>query len=267
MKAIDFGQVDDSVVLFGGPYSNLQALIALRELIGETIAICTGDIVGYCAEPNETVKMFFHSGFRTIAGNCELQLVAGETDCGCGFDEDSMCDLLSAGWWPWLLKTATPEVISLLRDLPDIASFTHNGLRYAVIHGGATLISRFLWPSSDEAEFKSEIDAIERWIGPVDGIVAGHCGIAFHRMIGRHQWINTGAIGLPPHDGRPECRYVVLTDGQPLFRRLSYDYETARGKMKTSGLVQGYHETLATGIWPSEDVLPCALRRSQRIGH
>lgn len=262
MKTIDFGQVGNSVVLFGGPYSNLQALVALKDLIGESTAICTGDIVGYCAEPNETVEMFFRSGFLAIAGNCELQLVAGEADCGCGFDEDSMCNLLSAGWWPRLLKTAKPNIITLLRDLPDIASFTQNGRRYAVIHGGVTHISRFIWPSSAESEFKCEIDAIETSIGPVDGIVAGHCGIAFHRTIGRHQWINTGAIGLPPHDGRPESRYVVLSDGQPLFRRLNYDHEIASAKMTSAGLVQGYHDALTTGIWPSEDILPSALRRS-----
>lgn len=262
MKTTDFGQVDSSIVLFGGPYSNIQALAALKESIGETVAICTGDLVGYCAEPNETVELFFQSGFLTIAGNCERQLVAGEADCGCGFDENSLCDLLSAGWWPWLLKTAHPDTITRLRDLPDIACFTQNGRRYAVIHGGATAISRFLWPSSCETEFKSEIDAIEQWIGPVDGIVAGHCGIAFQRMIGRHQWINTGAIGLPPHDGRPEGRYVVLTDGQPLIHRLRYVHEIASGKMKLAGLVHGYHETLTTGIWPSEEMLPYTLRRS-----
>jgi predicted phosphodiesterase len=262
MKTVDFGQIDGAVVLFGGPYSNLQALTALRELVGETVAICTGDLVGYCAEPNETVALFFQSGFRTIAGNCERQLVAGEADCGCGFDENTVCDVLSAGWWPWLLNTAHRETVSLLRDLPDLASFTQNGRRYAVIHGGATMISRFLWPSSCETEFMSEIDAIERWIGPVDGIIAGHCGIAFQRMIGHHQWINTGAIGLPPHDGRPESRYVVLTDGQPLFQRLRYDHEVASGKMKSAGLVQGYHETLKNGIWPSEEILPRGLRRS-----
>ena len=80
-------------------------------------------------------------------------------------------------------------------------------------------------------------------------------------MIGDHQWINAGAIGLPPHDGRPETRYAVLTDGDVVFHRLSYDYETERQAMTDAGLVQGYDQTLSTGIWPSEEVLPPELRR------
>ena len=72
----------------------------------------------------------------------------------------------------------------------------------------------FVWPSSPEAVFEREIAATEAILGPIDGLVAGHCGIAFQRMIGRHHWINPGALGLPPHDGRPETRYGVLDGGR-----------------------------------------------------
>ena len=109
--------------------------------------------------------------------------------------------------------------------------------------------------------FYNEINALEQDIGPVDGVVAGHSGIAFHRKIGRHQWINAGAIGLPPHDGRPETRYAVLENGEVTIHRLRYDHQAARQAMEDAGLTQGYHEALTTGIWPSEDVLPPELRR------
>ena len=261
MKHADFGQLDGPVVLFGGPYSNLQAMEAMVEAIGQHDAICTGDMVGYCANPNETTALLRAQNVHVIAGNCEQQLAEGKDDCGCGFGEDSACDLLSRGWWPHLLNTATPETVTVLSDLPEIGTFTHQSRRYAVIHGGATAINRFLWPSDDDAIFTEEIAAIEAAIGKVDGVVAGHSGIAFHRRIGRHQWINAGAIGLPPHDGRPETRYVVLSDGDVVIERVSYDFEEAASAMDAAGLTQGYHKTLRTGIWPSEDILPEALRR------
>ena len=261
MRVQDFGHLDGPVVLFGGPYSNLQALEAMAEAAAGRDAICTGDIVGYCADPNATTALFRDKGLRAIAGNCERQLAEGDDDCGCGFDAGSTCSLLSRGWWPWLTANATPDTVRWLGDLPDIGCLVHRGRRYGVIHGGVTEIGRFLWPSSSEADFAHEIAALEAAIGRVDGVISGHCGIAFQRMIGRHHWINAGAIGLPPHDGRPETRFGVLMDGEVTFERLSYDHGAARARMEAEGLTQGYHLALTTGIWPSEDVLPDALRR------
>lgn len=261
MKHQDFGQIDGPLVLFGGPYSNLQAMQQMAREIAGRPSVCTGDVVAYCAEPNETIDALVQAGSHVIAGNCEEQLIDGALDCGCGFEEGSVCDALSGGWWPYLKGEISEKSLTVLARLPGIGSFVHEGRRYAVIHGGATAINRFLWPSSAEADFGQEIDAIEGLIGPVDGVVCGHSGIAFQRMIGRYHWINAGAIGLPPHDGRPDTRYAVMERGEVTFLRLSYDHDFAREKMISAGLTQGYHTALTTGIWPSEDVLPGKLRR------
>ena len=261
MKHRDFGHMDGPVVLFGGPYSNLQAMAALVSAIGDQDAVCTGDIVAYCAQPNETLRVFSKNGIPCVAGNCEAQLIENAEDCGCGFEADSACDVLAGGWWPYLRAGFDPEFLPYLEALPDIGSFVHQGRRYGVIHGGVRDISQFIWPSSPEATFRAVIAEVEAEIGAVDGIVAGHCGMAFHRMIGDHQWINTGAIGMPPHDGRPGTRFVVLENGEVTIHRLAYDYTATRAAMEGAGLTQGYHETLNTGVWPSEDVLPVELRR------
>ena len=57
LRVQDFGRFDEPVVLFGGPYSNLQALEALSTIIGERPAICTGDVVAYGANPVQTVNL------------------------------------------------------------------------------------------------------------------------------------------------------------------------------------------------------------------
>ena len=261
MRVQDFGHFEGPVVLFGGAYSNVQALEALVAELKGRPAISTGDAVGYCAQPAETVALVQRVGMPGIAGNCERQLAEDAEDCGCGFDDGSVCDLLSRGWYPFLRKSVGEDVRAWARGLPDIGVFTQAGRRYGVIHGGVTQIGRFLWPSSAESDFLDEIAALEAVTGPVDGVVAGHCGIAFHCRIGRHQWINAGAIGLPPHDGRAETRYAMLADGDVLIERLSYDHTAARADMERAGLTQGYHDALSTGLWPSEDVLPLELRR------
>lgn len=60
MKLHDLGEIGGPVLVFGGPYSNLQATRALldrsREAgFGPERMICTGAIVTDCAQPAETI--------------------------------------------------------------------------------------------------------------------------------------------------------------------------------------------------------------------
>ena len=261
MRVQDFGRMDGPVYLFGGPYSNLYALEAISRLIGDADAICTGDIVAYGGNPAETISLMRALNVPTIAGNCERQIAEGADDCGCGFEEGSTCNVLSKGWYPFALAACDPDAVSWLGDLPELGVFNHQAKRYAVVHGGATSINRFLWPSSSDTDFLEEITALEGFLGAIDGVIAGHSGIAFHRRVDGYDWINAGVIGLPPHDARPETRYAILHDEQVVFERLSYDHQSACNAMEAAGLSQGYQKTLLSGVWPSEDVLPTALRR------
>jgi len=264
---IDLANLGDPLLVFGGPYSNLQATqalieAALRHNIGPANMICTGDVVAYGADGPASIAAIRALGCAVVAGNCERQLGAGAGDCGCGFDTGSTCDLLSVGWYGHADRTIGANDRAWMTTCPDIVTFVHAGKRCAVIHGGQSDISRFLWPVSPEAEFAEEIALIQQAVGPVDIILAGHCGIAFVRQIGAVTWVNAGAIGLPPHDGRPETRYVILTKGRAVIHRLSYDHDAAQRAMIGAGLVQGYEQTLSNGIWPSEDVLPGVMRRA-----
>ena len=96
-KINDIGELSGKILVFGGVYSNLQALQSLKELaedldISPDNCICTGDIVGYCAQPEETIQFFRSWGAQTIAGNVEIQLANDEEDCGCDFREGSRCE-------------------------------------------------------------------------------------------------------------------------------------------------------------------------------
>lgn len=261
----DLGVINGPVLLFGGPYSNVQAT---RALLSEAEAygipgrqmICTGDLVAYCAAPHATVELIRQSGAAVVAGNCEKQLGEGAPDCGCGFDEDSTCDLLSMGWYPFALRHTDEAARAWMRACPDVISFRHQGARYAVIHGGMTDIARFIWPSSEAAVFDSEWRAIETEIGPVDHVIAGHCGLAFIRETARGRWINPGVIGMPPNDGRQQTRFGVLDGGEMRIHRLSYDADAAAAEMQRAGLTQGYDAGVLSGYWPSEDILPAPLR-------
>ena len=267
VKHQDMGNLDGPVLLFGGPYSNLQAMDGLLTQasklgIDRSRMICTGDVVAYCGNPSATTERMRDAKIAMIAGNCEKQLAAGAMNCGCGFDQGTACDILSAGWFGYAHRHVSDNQREWMAALPDILSFRHAGSRYAVVHGGYNDIARFIWPTSKEQVFDEEWQAIEAAIGPVDGIVAGHSGLPFVRETSRGRWINAGVIGMPPHDGCVETRYMVLDGRELTLHRLSYDVKSAVSAMTEAGLTQGYHHALETGYWPSEDVLPCDLRRA-----
>lgn len=266
MRIADLGEMQGPVLIFGGPYSNLQATQALFERaeflgIAPSRMICTGDVVAYCAEPAETVALIRGAGCVVLAGNCERQLAQNAMDCGCGFDAGTDCDLLSAGWFGHADRSVGADARRWMDDLPDLILFTHAGRRIAVIHGGLSDTSRFVWAVSDEAIFQEEVSSIQNVAGHIDMIFAGHSGLMFQRRIGTVDWINAGAIGMPPHDGRVETGFAVLDSGVT-FHRLAYDHQAAHAAMRAAGLFQGYDAALLTGYWPSEDVLPPVLRRA-----
>jgi predicted phosphodiesterase len=258
----DLKVLTGEVMLFGGVYSNLhalEALIARAEArgIAPSHMICTGDLVAYCAQPREVVERIADIGCTVVAGNCEVQIAADASECGCGFAEGSACDLASRGWYPF----AKARLEGLALDFPDLVVFSHQGRRYAVIHGGLSDVARFIWSVSPEVEFAEEIALIEQVAGPIDTVIAGHSGIAFEREIAGKTWINAGVIGMPPNDGGAETEYAILGPDGVVFERLSYEAEGAAQAMRSAGLTQGYDDGLTTGLWPSQEVLPRELRR------
>ena len=266
MRILDLGDIAGPMILFGGPYSNSHAMLALMVRAGEMgvdgrAMICTGDLVAYCADPMGVVALTRNADITVVAGNCEKQLAANAMDCGCGFEDGTACDLLSAGWYGFADKHVTDGARAWMKDVPDIVTFHHAGRRFAVIHGGVTDISRFIWSSCGDSIFKREINILEGLVGPIDLIISGHSGIAFERRIGDHLWINAGVIGMPANNEQQSTQYVTLIDGVATICDLNYDVTGAFSAMETAGLTQGYHTALTSGIWPSQDVLPPELRR------
>lgn len=265
MKHLDLGVLDGDLLLFGGSYSNRQALEALitraREIgIPPDRIICTGDIVAYCGAPQACVEALRAVGCPVLAGNCEVQLAQDADDCGCGFEEGTTCDRLSVDWYGYARGQLDAGARAWMAQLPDVLSFEHEGKRYGVLHGGATDVARFVWETDEDAVFAREWAALEAITGPVDAVIAGHSGLPFLRLTARGPWMNAGVIGMPPHDGAPQTRFGILSAGMMRVEHLSYDVDAAMDDMRAAGLPPDYRDALNSGYWPSEDVLPEALR-------
>ncbi len=256
-----------TLLVFGGPYSNLQATRAIRAEAGRRgIAacnvVCTGDVAAYCANPNETIAELRDWGCHIIKGNCEEQLAAGAADCGCGFGDGTACDLLSQQWYSYCDRVLDADNRTFLAELPATLRFEIGGVRLRVIHGAVRETSRFIFASTSKDLKFAEFDAAE-----ADVIIAGHCGLPFVERIGERVWFNPGVIGMPANDGTPDVWYGLvefrgnsggngnseLTFG---LHRLGYDAVTAAAALETAGFAQPYATALLTGRWPSLDVLP-----------
>lgn len=250
------------VLVFGGPYGNLEATRALlawaaaRQVPGDHI-ICTGDLVAYCADGRETLALVRDAGIRTIMGNCEESLAAGATDCGCGYAEGSACDRLAAEWYAHADRTLDAADRRWMGTLPRRLTIEIAGKRLAVVHGGTMLINRFIFASTPAAVKRVELAALA-----VDGLIAGHSGIPFTQLVDGRLWHNPGVIGMPANDGTPRGWFSLLVpeaDGLRIeHHSLDYDHPIAARKMRAAGLPEGYAAALASGLWPSLDELPPA---------
>lgn len=265
-KVRDLGRFDDRVLICGGAYSNLEALTALfdaaRELaIPPERIIHTGDVVAYCADPAATVELLRKARVHAIQGNVETSLSASLPDCGCGFNDGTLCEKLSAEWFSFTDARIGDEARQWMGRLPQHLIFEIAGRHVRVVHGGVDAINRFIFAQQRDSDFEAEFKAAN-----ADMIIAGHSGIPFTRRVGARVWHNSGSLGLPANDGTPRVWFSVLTPREGGVRidthALDYDHETARAKMIEAKVCREYAEALGTGVWPSLDVLPESAKRA-----
>jgi predicted phosphodiesterase len=265
----DLGDFTEPVLVFGGPYGNLQATTALlmeakkRNIASENI-ICTGDVVAYCGDAQATVEAIRAANVHVVMGNCEESLGLGLADCGCGFEEGSDCDVLSQQWFAHATEALDDDARKWMAGLPRRLNFTMKGRRLAVIHGSAHEIGRFIFSSTPGREKARDIDTLN-----VDGVIGGHCGLPFSNDLDGRIWHNPGVIGMPANDATPRTWFSILTpkaSGIDFARQpLDYDYQGAVSRMRQQKMPVSYATTLQSGLWPNMDVLPAREQASQGL--
>jgi len=259
-KIINLGEKQEKILVFGGVYSNLQALEALIDFakennISASNSIHTGDLVGYCGQPNECVKLLKEWGCHSILGNVEIQLMNGEDNCACDFEEGSRCDVLSNQWYPKLQEEISEESIQFFQDLPHHITFSIGDLNVGVVHGSFDNTSEFIFRSTPwenkEKNFKK--------LG-VDVIIGGHCGLPFYQKNVDKHWVNPGVIGMPANNGKVETWFAIVSfqnsSVEVEFHELKYNHFEANKMMISKLYPKAYADTLISGIWDNMDILP-----------
>nr|WP_222706982.1 arsenosugar biosynthesis-associated peroxidase-like protein [Neolewinella aurantiaca] len=272
MNERNLGTLTGPVLIFGGAYSNFDALQSLRAEadrlgIPATNVICCGDTPGYCAEPRESLDLMEEWGCPAIAGNVETNLVNGTDDCGCGFGDGSRCDMFAKLWYTYASKNVSERNLGYMAGLPDVLRFEYAGKKVMVVHGSPEHQSEFVWRSTDA-------DKKAQWCADAgaDVIVGGHCGLPFAEFLSpgagnKSLWLNAGVIGMPANDGTPQTWFLTLDDADGLdfnFHRLNYDHRAAKAKMiDDRRLPVSYAATLTTGIWDNTEIMPPAEEKRE----
>lgn len=261
IKMSDLGNLEETMLLFGGPYSNYAATIAMQararalEIPPQRI-VCSGDVIAYCGEPCETLDLIRDWGVNLVMGNCEESLAFAEDDCGCGFAADSECSVLAVTWYEYARQRITAGQRGFLRELPREVDFTMAGNRFRVTHASLDSINEFVFASTDSEPRLGQMRQAE-----LDVVIGGHCGIPFGQRLAERYWLNAGVIGMPANDGGNHGWYLLLeprAEGiEVSWHRLDYDHAASRTSTIAAGM-SAYGQALADGLWPNVDILPVA---------
>jgi predicted phosphodiesterase len=250
----------DRLLVFGGIYSNLQAVESVLELanslkLAPRQIICTGDTAAYCGDPQPALETVRAAEVWHIKGNCEESLAESRGDCGCGFNEGTVCHALSASWFHYADSQVTSDLRQWMGGLPDALIVRFAGRRLAVLHGSPRAINQFVFRSTPPSEKTELLD-----LAGTDAIIAGHCGLPFTEILGSRMWHNSGALGMPANDGTPRTWFSLLNrtaDGILIQHcALKYDYRSAAARMREARLPLSYATALVSGRWPNLDILP-----------
>ena len=278
----DLGILTGPVLLFGGVYSNLQALQALKAAaekhgILHSNIICTGDTPGYCADPEACLDIVENWGVQAIAGNVETNLVNGTDDCGCGFGDGSRCDMFAKLWYTFAATNVSEKNLAYMANLPDMLRFEYAGKKVVVLHGSPENQSEFVWKSTPKEVKQKYAEAVD-----ADVVIGGHCGLPFTDTLSSADlsraeqienresfWLNPGVIGMPANDATPRTWYAILNDEPALsvtFHELHYNHAAAKSRMLDDRrLPVSYAATLSTGIWDNTEIMPTQEEAKQGI--
>jgi len=226
-------------------HSNINALEAvLKDLEGREadLTVCTGDLVGYCAFPNEAVNLIRKKNILTIMGNYDDAVGSELMVCGCDYPDPK--DMENAGVsLDWTIDTTTAENKKYLRELPRELIMQFENKRVRFVHGSPRKINEYLKESSREAEeVMTDFDE--------DILVCGHTHKPYYKAYGGKLLVNAGSAGKPK-TGNPKANYIILditSDNNAVeILEVPYDFEKAAKAIEANGLPEEFAELIRTG--------------------
>ncbi len=238
------------LAILGDIHANLEALEAVLadcRAQGVTDYLCTGDLVGYNANPHECLEKVRALGCPIVMGNHDHYVSSRQNLDDFNPNAATVIE--------WTRKHLSVEEVLFLRSLP----FTHTKMGTTLVHATLDDPESFGYVFDHlqaEAHFAHQIVPLcfhghthcpmiyEKQMGAVYRIDAQD----FKLAPGRKYFINVGSVGQP-RDGDPRASYAIYEPAtrQLAFRRLEYDIASAQAKIRANGLPERLAERLEVG--------------------
>ncbi len=249
-----------SVAVFGGVYSNHQALAAAivdARARGVDAMFCLGDLGAFGPSPDKIFPLLEENDIRVVRGNYDDSIARGLDDCQCGYTDprDNHFARLS---YRYTFDRTAPRNRAWMADLPEEIRFRLGDLDVLACHGSPRQMNEFLWESTTPTHFLDKLATDYR----ADVILGTHTGIPWTRSWGdARTFVNVGALGRPANDGRTDVWYALLrAEGRALdveFVPVSYDHRALAREMREERLPEEFIETILTGWWTTcLEILP-----------
>jgi len=238
--------------IFGDIHSNLEALEAVfaaysSENIDEYI--CSGDVVGYAANPNECVEAIRKTCVVTVAGNhdwASVNLIPG--------DYFNPAAIEAIEWTKKALSSKSKEFLESLK-------LVYKNNDFILVHGTLDNPAEFDYMSNDYTARKSflSMESDICFLGhthvPGTFIKGAKENIIYHqdsRIViekGNKYIINTGSVGQP-RDNNSLAAYAIFDTSkhEVLIKRVDYEYKLTRKKIISARLPVRLGDRLLLGI-------------------
>ncbi|MEO9220367.1 MAG: radical SAM protein [Mycobacteriaceae bacterium] len=254
------------IAVCGGPYANPYALRAFLDDARERGCqrlFCLGDLGGFGAEMDALRPLLVEAGVECIAGNYDVALARGDTDCGCGY-RDPRDNAFAQMIYDHTRTRTSPAFTAWMGNLATERRLQLAGIDLHLVHGSPLALNDFWWESLPEPEHRVRVAA-----SGADVICCTHSGLPWQRLIGDTLVVNVGVLGKPANDGQHNVWYAILDlqDGTTRAELvpLHYDWRAQAASMRAAGLPEAFTETIETGWWTTcLEVLPPAERARGR---
>ena len=238
------------IAVCGGVYSNPYALRAFLDdarARGAEQLFCLGDLGGYGAEPDAVWPLLVDNDVTVVAGNYDVAVGRGDTDCGCGYT-DPRDNEFAQLMYDFTLAHTSRDYAQWMTTLPTERRFTLEGVDVHLVHGSTLALNDFWWESLSEDNHRLKVQE-----SGADLIMCTHSGLPWTKRVGDSLVVNVGVLGRPANDGRREVWYALvdLVDGTVTAELvpLAYDWQAQAASMRSGGLPEAFVETVETGWW------------------
>lgn len=215
-------------------HSNLHALrnaLSLLRFWRPDMVACAGDIVGYCAFPNECCALVEDECDMVISGNHDRAALSGDT---------SRMNPYAARASAWTRDVLDDRSRGFLGSLEASARFVADGPSVLMVHGSPRDQDEYVHEDSVDGRMLSQAEA--------DIVVMGHTHVPYVRRLEQGVVLNPGSVGQP-RDGDPRGSFAVLDTGtlEGGIVRFDYPADEAAEAVVSAGLPRVLADRLRSG--------------------